>query len=81
MKSSLLRDAIRRALFAGAALAVAMPLLAQDTSSQGPSAEETTTDAADASPASLDKVTVTGSRIQRAVDAETVQPVTVITRE
>src|SRR5688572_12247777 len=70
MKSSLLRDAIRRALFAGAAIALTMPLQAQEG---GTASAET--------PATLDTIKITGSRIQRAVESETVQPITVVTRE
>jgi iron complex outermembrane receptor protein len=67
MKHTLLRDAIRRALFAGATLAVVLPLHAQD--------------AAPAAAVELTTVTVTGSRIARSVEDATVQPVQVITRE
>lgn len=67
MKQSLLRDAIRRALFAGAVLSLAMPLHAQET--DAPEERE------------LETITVTGSRIARAVDRETPQPVTIISRE
>jgi iron complex outermembrane receptor protein len=77
MSRTLLRDAIRRALFAGAIAAVALPLHAQEvadaTGDEAP--------AATAAPATLDRITVTGSRISRAVDVETVQPVTVLTRQ
>ncbi|MCC8364068.1 TonB-dependent receptor [Lysobacter sp. A6] len=74
MKHTLLRDAVRRALFASAVLAIALPLHAQDAapaeSTEGVAAATT-----------LRTVTITGSRIARAVDTETVQPVQVITRE
>ena len=70
MKSTLLRDAMRRALFAGAVVAFATPLHAQDAASGDTDAR-----------ASLDTITVTGSRIPRAVEAETAQPITVVTRE
>jgi iron complex outermembrane receptor protein len=73
MSRTMLRDAIRRALFAGAIAAVALPLQAQEVA-------ETTAEGA-AAPATLDRITVTGSRISRAVDVETVQPVTVLTRQ
>jgi iron complex outermembrane receptor protein len=73
MKHSLLRDAIRRALFAGAVAALALPLHAQEGTG--------TTDAGTAAPKEMDTITVTGSRIQRAVDRENVQPVGIITRE
>jgi len=72
MKHSLLRDAIRRALFAGAVAALALPLHAQEGTG--------TTDAA-APRQELDTITVTGSRIARAVDRENVPPVSVISRE
>ena len=65
MKTSLLRDAIRSALVAGAAMAVSLPALAQD---------------AESAPTSLDRIQVTGSRI-RQVDMETAQPVLTITRQ
>lgn len=75
MKHSLLRDAIRRALFAGAVVALALPLHAQEGNG--------TTDAGTAAAPTqeLDTITVTGSRIARAVDRENVQPVSVISRE
>ena len=75
MKHSLLRDAIRRALFAGAVVALALPLHAQEGTG--------TTDAGTAAAPTqeLDTITVTGSRIARAVDRENVQPVGIITRE
>ena len=69
MKHSMLRDAVRRALFAGAAFAVALPLHAQDAAPADPAVAE------------LSTVTITGSRIARSVDTETVQPVQVITRD
>jgi iron complex outermembrane receptor protein len=72
----LLRDAIRRALFVGAIAAVALPLHAQEVADA--TGDES---AAAAAPATLDRITVTGSRISRAVDVETVQPVTVLTRQ
>src|SRR6478735_2881395 len=74
MKHTQLRDAVRRALFAGAALAIALPLHAQDATSS-----DSTQGVAAATELSI--VTVTGSRIARSVDTETVQPVQVITRE
>src|SRR5207342_440805 len=73
MKHSLLRDAIRRALFAGAVVALSLPLHAQEGTGS--------TEADPAAPKQLDTITVTGSRIARAVDLETVQPVATITRE
>src|SRR5688572_13136162 len=85
MKNTKLRDAIRRALFAGAALAIALPLHAQEATPEADAAPAAATAATAATPAAapatLDKVTITGSRISRAVDLETVQPVSVITRE
>jgi iron complex outermembrane receptor protein len=73
MKTTLLRDAIRRALCAGAMFAIALPLHAQDG---------TGGDAGEApASAELEKITVTGSRISRSVEVETAQPVQVITRE
>ncbi|BCT91535.1 TonB-dependent receptor [Lysobacter helvus] len=71
----MLRDAIRRALFAGAIAAVALPLQAQDVADAAGDA------GAAPAPTTLDRITVTGSRISRAVDVETVQPVTVLTRQ
>jgi iron complex outermembrane receptor protein len=68
MTHTLLRDAIRRALFAGAMLSIAWPALAQEVEAEA------------AAPAQLDRITITGSRISRAVDVETPQPVTVLTR-
>ena len=65
MKTSLLRDAIRTSLLAGATLAVSLPALAQDA----PAGSATT----------LDRIEVTGSRI-RQVDMETAQPVLTISR-
>ena len=73
MTRTMLRDAIRRALFASATLAIALPLHAQDV--EATEAEGTP------APATFQTVTVTGSRIARAVDRETVQPVSVITRD
>ncbi|MBJ7576034.1 TonB-dependent receptor [Luteimonas sp. MC1828] len=66
MKTSLLRDAIRTSLLAGATLAVSLPAFAQDA----PEAAAATT---------LDRIEVTGSRI-RQVDMETAQPVLTISR-
>ena len=66
MKTSLLRDAIRTALVAGAAAAVSLPALAQE--------------AAGGAATNLDRIEVTGSRI-RQVDMETAQPVLTITRQ
>lgn len=68
MRTTLLRDAIRSALIAGAALSVAMPAFAQETAEAG------------AAPTELDRIEVTGSRI-RQVDVETAQPVLTISRE
>ena len=76
MTTTLLRDAIRRALFAGMALSIALPALAQEAAADASAAA----DAMDEAPAQLDRITVTGSRISRAVDLETPQPVTVLTR-
>ncbi|KGQ19556.1 TonB-dependent receptor [Lysobacter dokdonensis DS-58] len=73
MTRTMLRDAICRALFAGATFAVVLPLHAQDAPAAA-DAEGTP------APATLQTVTVTGSRIARAVDVETVQPVQVISR-
>jgi iron complex outermembrane receptor protein len=72
MKTTLLRDAIRAALVAGAAMSVALPAAAQDA----------TPAPADAQPAvtELDRLEVTGSRI-RQVDLETSAPVLQITRD
>ena len=67
MKTTLLRDAIRSALMAGAAMSIALPALAQDTSAAKPEATE------------LDRIEVTGSRI-RQVDVETSAPVLLIDR-
>ncbi|HEY0660518.1 MAG TPA: TonB-dependent receptor [Lysobacter sp.] len=64
MKQSLLRDAIRFALMAGSAMAVALPAVAQEQAS---------------APVDLDRIQVTGSRI-RQVDLETAAPVLQITR-
>ena len=68
MKTTLLRDAIRSALMAGAALSIALPALAQDTGATPPKATE------------LDRIEVTGSRI-RQVDIETAAPVLQISRK
>lgn len=68
MKHSLLRDAIRRALFAGAFASFALQAQAGET------------EGADA-PQTLETITVTGSRIARVVDRETPQPIAVISRE
>jgi len=65
MKTSLLRDAIRTALLAGAAVAVSLPALAQNAAGAA---------------TNLDRIEVTGSRI-RQVDMETAQPVLTITRQ
>ncbi|NUS61712.1 MAG: TonB-dependent receptor, partial [Lysobacter sp.] len=62
MTCTKLRDAIARALFAGATFAA-------------------TAQAQDAATTTLETVTITGSRIARAADTETAQPVQVITRE
>jgi len=75
MTRTLLRDAVRRALFASATFAVVLPLHAQDAAPVEEVAEAATT------PATLQTITVTGSRIARSVDVETAQPVQVITRE
>jgi iron complex outermembrane receptor protein len=74
MTRTMLRDAIVRALFAGATFAVVLPLHAQDAAT----AEET-----EGTPTAttLQTITVTGSRIARSVEVETAQPVQVITRE
>src|SRR5690348_5410174 len=74
MQCTKLRDAVRRALFAGAALAVALPIHAQD-------AAPADTGEGTPGPATLQTITITGSRIARSVDTETVQPVQVVTRE
>ena len=63
MQCTKLRDAVRRALFAGAAFAVALPIHAED-----------------AAPATFQTVTITGSRIARSAEMQTVQPVQVISR-
>jgi iron complex outermembrane recepter protein len=67
MKTTLLRDAIRSALMAGAAMSIALPALAQETT------------AAPAEATELDRIEVTGSRI-RQVDVETSAPVLLIDR-
>lgn len=65
MKTTLLRNAIRSALIAGASVAVAAPAFAQETT------QPVTTE--------LDRIEVTGSRI-RQVDTETAAPVLLISR-
>lgn len=66
MKTTMLRDAIRYALLGGAALTVATPAFAQDTTDTAQTTE-------------LDRIQVTGSRI-RQVDVETAAPVLLIDR-
>ena len=59
MTRTMLRDAIARALFAGATFAIALPLHAQDaTPAEGSTEAASTT-------ATLQTVTVTGSRIRQ----------------
>ncbi len=74
MKTTQLRDAIRYALVAGAAMSVAGTALAQDAAPAEPAAPpaQATTE--------LDRIEVTGSRI-RQVDVETAAPVLSISRD
>ncbi len=72
MNSNLISKAVRYALVAGAASAVAAPsVFAADAT--------TTTAATDTSTAQLGKIEVTGTRIKR-TDVETAQPVSIITQ-
>ena len=72
MNSNLISKAVRYALMAGAASAVAAPsVFAADAT--------TTTAATDTSTAQLGKIEVTGTRIKR-TDVETAQPVSIITQ-
>ncbi len=72
MNSNLISKAVRYALLAGAASAVAAPsVFAADAA--------TTTAATDTSTAQLGKIEVTGTRIKR-TDVETAQPVSIITQ-
>ena len=72
MNSNLISKAVRYALVAGAATALAAPaVLAQNAAPSGTNQNQNNT-------AQLGKIEVTGTRIKR-TDVETAQPVTIIT--
>lgn len=75
MNSNLVSKAVRYALVAGAATAMAAPtVFAQDTAAQS------STDQSQQNTAQLGKIEVTGTRIKR-TDVETAQPVTIVTQK
>ncbi|MGH8403399.1 MAG: TonB-dependent receptor plug domain-containing protein, partial [Gammaproteobacteria bacterium] len=74
MNSNLISKAVRYALVAGAATALAAPaVFAQDAAQSNPNQNQ------NANTAQLGKIEVTGTRIKR-TDVETAQPVTIVTQ-